>query len=152
MHDVIVIGAGLAGYCAAIEAESRGMEVLLLERMDEVGGSSILAGGSFAFACTPEQDSQGIKDSVESLHKDMREVGAFENDERLVDVYAHHQLEAYRWLKNIGVKFGPVQVASGQSVPRLHSTPPAGLFELLKAEAARHSRHQRVQGQEDRHD
>ena len=138
--DVIVIGAGLAGYCAAIEAAESGAEVLLLEKQAEVGGSSILSGGSFAFAGTPEQDRAGISDNAALLYKDMRYVGAEENDEKLVSLYTDHQLEAHRWLLDIGVQFGPIQVASGQSVPRLHSAKPPVLFELLKARAARYPR------------
>lgn len=136
--DVIVIGAGLAGYCAAIEAAESGASVLLLEKQGEVGGSSILSGGSFAFAGTPEQDRAGISDNAALLYKDMRDVGAQENDEKLVSLYTDHQLEAHRWLLDIGVRFGPIQVASGQSVPRLHSAKPPVLFELLKARAARY--------------
>lgn len=135
-QDVIVIGAGLAGYCAAIEAAQAGASVLLLEKQNEVGGSSILSGGSFAFAGTPNQAAEGISDNDALLHKDMREVGAYENEDRLVALYVSHQQDAYRWLLGLGVTFGPVQVASGQSVPRLHPAHPPTVFELLKARAA----------------
>ena len=36
--DVIVVGAGLAGLCCARELASHGMDVLVLERSDDVGG------------------------------------------------------------------------------------------------------------------
>ena len=63
--DIVVVGAGLAGFCAAIEAAGRGAEVLLLEKQARVGGSTVLSGGSMAFAGTDAQESAGIADSNE---------------------------------------------------------------------------------------
>ncbi len=44
--DVIVVGYGLAGAIAAIEARNAGAEVLIIEKSSYPGGCSILAGGS----------------------------------------------------------------------------------------------------------
>jgi flavocytochrome c len=129
--DIIVVGAGLAGVAAAIEAGKTGAEVLLLEKLPETGGSSILSGGSMAFAGTDLQEKAGIKDSADMLFKDMREVGQFENDEKLVRMYADNQLATYYWLREHGVTFGPIQVSSGQSVPRVHSAFPPDMMRLL---------------------
>ncbi|GAA2732629.1 NAD(P)/FAD-dependent oxidoreductase [Pedococcus aerophilus] len=38
MHDVVVVGAGLAGLTCAVALEERGLDVLVLEAADEVGG------------------------------------------------------------------------------------------------------------------
>ena len=43
--DVVVVGAGLAGLSAAIEAKTAGADVLVLEKLDRVGGSAMLSGG-----------------------------------------------------------------------------------------------------------
>ena len=40
--DLVVIGAGASGMSAALEAESLGMEVILLEKMPYVGGNTIV--------------------------------------------------------------------------------------------------------------
>ena len=37
-HDVIVIGAGMAGLSAAFELQQLGLAVLVLEARDKVGG------------------------------------------------------------------------------------------------------------------
>ena len=42
--DVVVIGAGGAGFSAAIEAKNAGANVVLLEKMPTVGGNSLISG------------------------------------------------------------------------------------------------------------
>jgi succinate dehydrogenase/fumarate reductase flavoprotein subunit len=43
--DVVVVGAGGAGLVSAISAHDHGADVLVLEKMENVGGITILAGG-----------------------------------------------------------------------------------------------------------
>ena len=62
-YDVIVVGAGLAGHCAALEAARLGASVALLDREPQTGGATVLSGGSFAFAGTALQKSLGYDDS-----------------------------------------------------------------------------------------
>jgi len=45
--DVVVVGFGIAGGCAAVEAAAAGASVLVLERAAAAGGTSALAGGHF---------------------------------------------------------------------------------------------------------
>ncbi|MFB0950231.1 MAG: FAD-dependent oxidoreductase, partial [Halioglobus sp.] len=40
--DVLVIGSGSAGVCAAIEARQAGAEVMLIESLSQFGGSSAM--------------------------------------------------------------------------------------------------------------
>jgi succinate dehydrogenase/fumarate reductase flavoprotein subunit len=49
-RDVIVVGFGLAGGMAAVEAHDAGADVLLLEKMPDPGGISICAGGGVRIA------------------------------------------------------------------------------------------------------
>ncbi len=53
------------------------------------------------------------------------------NDRKLVQRYVDDNLDAYQWLKELGVEFGQVQAASGQSVPRSHPANPRAVIELL---------------------
>jgi len=95
-----------------------------------------MSGGCLAFAGTDLQRSLGIEDSDELLLRDLREVGQFENDERIVEAYVRHQRSTYEWLRNLGVVFSPiVETSSGQSVPRVHTVDPADLVRLLAARA-----------------
>ena len=45
--DVVVVGFGIAGGCAALEAARSGARVLLLERAAVHGGTSAMSGGHF---------------------------------------------------------------------------------------------------------
>ncbi len=132
--DLLIIGGGLAGFCAALAATRAGLEVVLIEKQPETGGSSAMSGGCLAFAGTDLQQENGIEDSSELLFKDLREVGQFENDESVVRAYVDHQLDTYQWLKSAGVSFGKhVEASSGQSVPRVHNVDPADMVRTLAA-------------------
>jgi len=135
--DLVVVGAGMAGFCCAIEAAALGATVVLLEKEPETGGSSRLSGGSFAFAGTDEQKTAGIEDDPPRMLDDLRRVGQRKNNEALLRAFGEAQFDTYRWLRSLGLTFGSPKAGSGQSVPRTHRADPVGMFELLEAAAAR---------------
>lgn len=132
--QLIVIGGGIAGFAAALEAAEAGRHVVLLEKMPDIGGSSAMSGGCLAFAGTDLQVANGIEDSSDLLASDLLEVGMHENDPALVNAYAQNQLATYQWLRGHGVAFSPViEASSGQSVPRVHTVDPADTVRTLAA-------------------
>jgi fumarate reductase flavoprotein subunit len=144
---LVVVGAGMAGFAAALQAAQDGHDVILLEKLPETGGSSAMSGGCLAFAGTDLQRADGVEDSSELLFKDLREVGKFENDESLVRAYVDNQLDTYEWMKRAGVQFAPhVETSSGQSVPRVHNVDPADAVRALAASAKRTGRVQLLTG------
>lgn len=136
--DVIIVGAGLAGLSAALTAADSGARVLVLEKSDGTGGSTKLSGGSFAFAGTDLQKTQGIDDSPGLLREDLLAVGEHRNDPALVDLYVSDQLDAYEWLRESGVTFEKVTLSSNQSRPRTHGTNSARMFQAVHAAASAH--------------
>jgi succinate dehydrogenase/fumarate reductase flavoprotein subunit len=52
--DIVVAGAGMAGLCAAVQAQQLGARVVLLEKGDVPGGSLALSGGTLWCARTYE--------------------------------------------------------------------------------------------------
>lgn len=134
-NEVIVVGAGLAGYCAALSAAECGAKVMLLEKQPRDGGSSVLSGGFFALAGTPLQEKYGVIDSPDLLFNDLRQVGAFENDETLVRAYADGQRDLYGWLIALGTQFRAPELSAGQSAPRSHQTDISALISMLSARA-----------------
>jgi fumarate reductase flavoprotein subunit len=133
--DVLVLGAGQAGLTAAVAAAQRGAKVLVLEKLAYAGGSTSMSSGLTAYAGTDEQRALGIEDSVESLKADILATGQNKNDEALVEAYCREQLTTYRWLKDLGVEYGHVHAASGQSVPRSHATDPSRMIDTLARRA-----------------
>lgn len=133
--DVVVVGGGLAGVCAATEAADHGADVMLLERQPTLGGSTVLSGGFVALADTPMQRQRGITDSADLLHDDLRTVGEERNDERLVRRYTDAQAQLYDWLTSRGVTFDAVELSAGQSVARSHHTDTPTLIRTLTERA-----------------
>jgi hypothetical protein len=62
--DIIVVGSGLAGLAAAVEAAQAGASVIVLEKMKVIGGNTRISDGSLAAPCNYLQKRLGIKDSL----------------------------------------------------------------------------------------
>jgi len=63
MHDVIVLGSGVAGLVAAITAHDHGASVGLYEKSELVGGTSAMSGGIIWMPNNHLQADAGIEDS-----------------------------------------------------------------------------------------
>ncbi|MDO5695547.1 MAG: flavocytochrome c [Eubacteriales bacterium] len=104
--DVIVVGAGGAGYSAAITAAENGADVLMLEKMAVTGGNTLISGSAIAAPGNDLQKKEGIEDSADQLYEDILKGGDNKNDPELVRVLADGALPAYEWLRDdLGVKF-----------------------------------------------
>ena len=125
--DVIVLGAGLAGYCASLSAAENGGTVLLVEKCPEGGGSTVLSGGFMAFAQTPLQCRLKIDDSPQLLLEDLRTVGGPHVLDELLRTYVAEQGDLYAWLTAKGLRFERVELSAGQSAPRSHAIDPGGI-------------------------
>ena len=66
--EVVVVGLGVAGTCAAIEAAEAGADVLALERSGAGGGTSANSGGIvYLGGGTPIQEACGFHDTAEDM-------------------------------------------------------------------------------------
>ena len=104
--DVIVIGAGGAGLSAAITAAENGASVILVEKMSNVGGNTLISGGEMAAPGSWMQEKEGIADDVETFYNDVLKGGDNEGDPALIRVLAENALNGALWLRDeINVTF-----------------------------------------------
>ncbi|MEE4184219.1 MAG: FAD-dependent oxidoreductase [Gammaproteobacteria bacterium] len=119
--DVIVVGAGIAGLSAALEAAAGGARVLVVEANSVGGGHAVKAGG-FALVDTELQRSKGIADTPQLAFDDWRKRGV-DPDAYWTDRYARESAaEVYDWLTARGVEFKMILPTREDSVPRFHFT------------------------------
>jgi 3-oxosteroid 1-dehydrogenase len=64
--DVVAIGSGAGGLCAAITAHELGSSALVIEKSDQVGGVTALSMGEVWVAGNHLAEADGIADSVEA--------------------------------------------------------------------------------------
>ena len=106
-YDVVVIGAGGAGFSAAITARNAGANVVLLEKMPAVGGNSLISGAEMNVARNWVQPKLGINDDSPELHaQDTFKGGDGKGDMKVINVMTHEALDAAKWCRDyLGVRF-----------------------------------------------
>ncbi|MCW2785989.1 MAG: hypothetical protein JWP74_2506 [Marmoricola sp.] len=103
--DVVVIGFGIAGGCAALEAAREGARVLLLERAAVHGGTTSMAGGHFYLGGgTPVQVATGHDDSVEAMYQYLVASSKAPEHEK-IRAYCESSVEHFGWLEALGFAF-----------------------------------------------
>ncbi|MGW4119625.1 FAD-binding protein [Nocardia sp. NPDC004711] len=103
--DVVVVGLGVAGGCAAAEAATAGVEVLVLERAAVGGGTSAMAGGHFYLGGgTAVQLATGHADSEQEMEKYLIAVSRQPDLAKIHD-YCVDSVEHFDWLEGLGFRF-----------------------------------------------
>lgn len=118
--DVIVIGAGAAGFSAAITAHDKGAKVILLEKMPITGGNSQLAAGGMNACETQFQKKKGIKDTCQIMYDDTMKGGKNLNDPELVKVLTRNSAGSIDWLTELGADVSDIGQMGGASMYRTH--------------------------------
>jgi tricarballylate dehydrogenase len=137
--DVIVVGAGNAGLCAALTAHEAGARVLVIEAAPEAerGGNSRFAGAIFRVVHGGLDDLVDLiidesavwKDRVtvdpytpDDYHEDLRHASNGRMPQVLADRLVNESYETAKWMKDQGVKWelsvgkhiDPATLAAGQ--------------------------------------
>jgi 3-oxo-5alpha-steroid 4-dehydrogenase len=103
--DVVVVGFGMAGGCAAVEAAAAGASVLVLERAAVAGGTSAMAGGHFYLGGgTVVQRATGHADSADEMYAYLMAVTP-EPEPDKIRAYADGSVEHCDWLESLGFEF-----------------------------------------------
>jgi flavocytochrome c len=137
--DVIVIGSGLAGLAAAIEARQAGASVIVFEKMKVIGGNSRISDGALAAPGNDFQQRRGVADSVDLFYMDMIKAGQGLNHPELVRIVAEQAAAAVEWTRReLGVAYlDRLDRFGGHSAARSLTTRSHCGVDIIKAQARR---------------
>jgi flavocytochrome c len=141
-HDVLVVGAGIAGLSAVWEPAQRDVDVGVIEIAPTYGGTGLTSEGALCIVGTPEQEQAGEPDDPQTAYRDFMTAGRDDDgpgpDAAWVDYYVKaSRREIYDWLTGFGVRFEKdVILMPDNSVPRWHKVvgKGAGLLEPIYRE------------------
>lgn len=103
--DVLVIGFGMGGGCAAVSAAEAGARVLVLERAAIAGGTTAMAGGHFYLGGgTAVQEATGHADTADEMFKYLMAVSP-DPDPVKIRAYCDGSVEHFNWLEALGFQF-----------------------------------------------
>ena len=103
--DVVIVGYGGAGACAAIEASRAGARVMVLERASGGGGTTAIAAGHlYLGGGTRVQKACGFEDSADNMFDYIMQC-ADDPDEEKARLYCDRSVEHFDWLVSLGVPF-----------------------------------------------
>lgn len=103
--EVVVLGFGAAGACAAIEAAAGGADVLVVDRFSGGGTTAISGGVVYAGGGTPVQAAAGVGDSAEAMHAYLREEVGDAVSQETLRRFCDTSVEQLNWLRRHGVPF-----------------------------------------------
>ncbi|MGB6536810.1 MAG: FAD-dependent oxidoreductase [Xanthobacteraceae bacterium] len=112
--DIVVIGAGAAGFPAAIVTREAGASVIMVEAESHVGGHAITSGGNLPLGGgTSYQKKYGIADSADLFFQDLTDWSVVEpngfppyryNDREIIRAFADNSVATLEFLLAHGVK------------------------------------------------
>src|SRR6516162_6999616 len=79
--EIVVVGAGISGLCAALEAARGGANVTVLDAGSVFGGHAVMSSGMICLVDTPEQQACQVVDSPELASEDFLRFGEDANAE-----------------------------------------------------------------------
>lgn len=105
MADVVIVGLGGAGICAALEALDQGASVIAIDRFSGGGATRMSGGVYYAGGGTRVQKEAGVKDDPEEMYKylKMEVVDAVSDD--MLRCFCDTSSESLEWLAGHGVPF-----------------------------------------------
>ena len=121
-HDVIVVGAGNAGLCAALAAQEAGAKVLVLEKAPraERGGNTAFTGGLLRFPFNGMEEMKPLIPDYSDEELAVMDVGRYTqrdyandlervteglSDPQMVEILTSQAYPTIRWMRERGVRW-----------------------------------------------
>jgi 3-oxosteroid 1-dehydrogenase len=113
--DIVVVGSGAAAHSAALIADENGADVIMVEKADEIGGTTARSGGGFWVPNNRFQRENGIKDTREDAvpymarysfphiyNREDPHLGLPEHEYNLISTYYDTVSKMMEFLENTG--------------------------------------------------
>ena len=106
--DVVVVGTGVAGFGAALDAYDAGSSVAIIEKEPLFfGGNSMFAGGNWQMPVNFIQAKAGIEDHIEWAIEDYMLNGGYRNNAKLLHAFCDNANDTLLWAQNLGIVWNP---------------------------------------------
>ncbi len=107
--DVLVLGAGGSGMCAAIAAAQKGGKVMILEKTKHPGGNSAFPrGGGFSSGGTKYQAAAPKPFGVKEVYDNIMDYTHHRANGPLLKAFLENTTDTIEWLEEMGVEFDNV--------------------------------------------
>src|SRR3989441_12148972 len=122
--DVVVVGAGNAGMCAALAAQENGARVLVLEAapFDERGGNSRYTAGALRFVYNGVDDLLKLCDlseteiatsdfgtyTTDKYYDDLGRLTDYKSNPDMAELLITKSQETLLWMRTKGIRFAPM--------------------------------------------
>ncbi|MES2262423.1 MAG: FAD-binding protein [Pseudomonadota bacterium] len=121
--DVLVLGFGAAGACAALAAAQGGAQVIVCDRFDRGGASAKSGGVVYAGGGTALQQEAGIEDTPQAMFDYLRQETGDAVSLPTLRAFCDGSRAMIEWLSGLGVGFG-------SSMPPVKTSYPADGYYL----------------------
>ena len=99
--DVVVVGGGGSGVAAAVRAVQQGAKVVLIEKMEKLGGNSYFAGGLLSTTSTFQRE-HGLPDKTEHYIKTNFQKHGYTLNPKLIRRFIENTGTFYEWAADLG--------------------------------------------------
>ena len=105
-YDVVVVGSGASSLTAAATAAEAGLEVLVLEKSNLLGGTSAVSGGMLWIVANDYAREAGITDSISAGRTYTEAVARGRGRSELLDAALNHGVDMLRFAETeLGLEF-----------------------------------------------
>lgn len=110
-YDIVIVGGGGAGLAAAVEAKQQGAEnIVVLEKLSFLGGSTTMAFGGFNCAKSKFMTEQGKEEeNIDLLNRVVGKNGQNYNDSDVAAVVIEETPKVLEWFESFGSEWGKIR-------------------------------------------